>query len=329
MRNLFLSVGLGVGLVGCGSAPASSTTPAAIAAAPDARANAVVEAQPVEAAPAPSSPTASAPMPNSTPAAPPGMVLVSAGPYWTGCDLGKDTMCRQDEGAWRQVTLDDYYIDIYETTVDAYTQCVKEGACDDRHMSGFEGKGGEWNESQYCNYAKPGKGNHPINCVGWYQADAFCKWTGKRLPTEAEWEKAARGTDKRRYPWGDEALTCEYAVTNEANDQTMKGCGVNSTFPVGSKPKGVSPYGVHDIVGNVWEWTADWYDPTYKLGAQPASNPTGPASGTHKIGKGGCWGSGNPWNSRVSWRHHYAPTYRSNVRLGFRCAMSAPQTNET
>jgi formylglycine-generating enzyme required for sulfatase activity len=238
-----------------------------------------------------------------------GMRFIPAGPYWTGCDKGKDPFCREQDEAFRQVELGDYQIDTFEVTVRNYAACVEAGACDATRMGGFVGwKNDEW---MYCNWGKAGKDEHPINCVSWEQADTYCSWAGKRLPSAAEWEKAARGTDKRAYPWGDEMISCEYAVTNETAKATDKGCGENTTQPVGSKPKGVSPYGVHDIVGNVWEWTADRYVPP--PGAKDVRD-------NERVGKGGCWGSGNPWNSRISWSHHYPADYRSNIRLGFRCA---------
>ncbi|MEM1034421.1 MAG: SUMF1/EgtB/PvdO family nonheme iron enzyme [Myxococcota bacterium] len=247
------------------------------------------------------------------------MVAVAAGPYWTGCARGQDPHCRVQDGSYQRVHLEAYRIDVYEVTVADYAACVEAGGCCDRGLRGYDDgtRSVEW---QHCNWGRADRADHPLNCVDWVKADTYCRWAGKRLPTEAEWEKAARGDDKRRYPWGDAPITCEYAVTNETANEDDKGCGLNRTMPVGSKPKGVSPYGVHDIVGNVWEWTADAYVP-----------PSGAASldpreGVHRVGKGGCWGSGNPWNSRISWSHHYPAIYGSNVRLGFRCAADAGPT---
>lgn len=243
------------------------------------------------------------------------MILIPAGEYWTGCDKGHDRFCRPEDEAFRQVFLPDYLMDTFEVTVQDFARCVEAGPCQAPRLGGFVATEA-WKEEEwkYCNYGKPGRENHPVNCVSWNQADTYCRWADKRLPSEAEWEKAARGTDKRAYPWGDEMITCEYAVTNEKWKPSTKGCGADSSAPVGSKPKGQSPYGVQDIVGNVWEWTADRYAPP--PGAKNVRDD-------EHVGKGGCWGSGNPWNSRISWSHHYPADYRSNVRLGFRCAADA------
>jgi sulfatase modifying factor 1 len=240
------------------------------------------------------------------------MIAIPAGPYWTGCELGEDPSCRARDGALLQLELPDYAIDRYEVTVADFRRCVQAGGCDASGMSGFADAADNF-DWVYCNWSKEGKDDHPINCVSWKQASSYCGWADKRLPTEAEWEKAARGTDQRTYPWGDEMISCEYAVTNETGKPGDKGCGRDSTYPVGSKPKGASPYGVQDIVGNVWEWTADVY--VAAPGVVEESHGK-----DHHVGKGGCWGSGNPWNSRISWSHHYSADYRSNVRLGFRCA---------
>lgn len=233
-----------------------------------------------------------------------GMCLIPAGSFWMGCNSAVDNDCDSDESPYHEVTLSGYYIDKTEVTVDDYADCVTAGACTAPSTA----------KANYCNWEVSGKGNHPVNCVNWSQAGEYCTWAGKRLPTEAEWEKAARGTDGRKYPWGNEDATCEYAVMYDGTDY---GCGTNSTWDVCSKsPAGDSPYGLCDMSGNVWEWVSDWYDFGYYTNS-PASNPTGPVSGSDRVVRGGSFDfSGGAL--RASNRNYYNPSYVNDSR-GFRC----------
>ena len=256
------------------------------------------------------------------------MVTVPAGEFGMGCYGLVDGLCESSEWPYHKVWLDEFKIDKYEVTAEQFEECVSAGACEEpeRYVAGDK-------FADKCNYGNPERKNHPINCVIWQDADAYCKWAGKRLPTEAQWEKAARGTDGRAYPWGNEPPACMYAVLplkGPNGKPKDHGCGRASTWPVGSKPLDTSPYGVVDMAGNVSEWVADHYDaitysaPSYYQ-SSPARNPTGPASGTMRIARGASW---NFWSmmeaARTSARHYQVPGVaddrKRKTSVGIRCA---------
>jgi len=196
---------------------------------------------------------------------PAGMVLVPDGSFHMGC-APSDSTCHDDEAPRHKVVISAFYIDATEVTVAAYRSCTSAGHCSPPGT--FE----------QCNWDQSSRTNHPINCVSWHQADSYCRWAGKRLPTEAEWEKAARGTDDRIYPWGNQPPTCQLAIMDEDGD----GCGRESTWPVGTREAGKSPYGALDMTGNVWEWVNDRYrDDAYAT--HGSHDPTGPAEGTARV----------------------------------------------
>jgi formylglycine-generating enzyme required for sulfatase activity len=233
-----------------------------------------------------------------------------------GCNEQVDTECDDDEKPGQMVFVDAFHIDRTEVTVAQYGRCVDAGQCTGDGLTtpyrSLDNKAyPEW--AWACNWDKPGRESHPINCITWQQARAYCRWAGKRLPTEVEWEKAARGTDGRKYPWGNRRFGVAGRVANVA-DKTAKrnrlswavvdgyDDGFYETAPVGSFPTGASPYGALDMIGNVWEWTADWYDVEHRFRSL----------------RGGSW-SDVPRFARVSSRIRNAPSDRYMV-AGFRCA---------
>jgi formylglycine-generating enzyme required for sulfatase activity len=243
-------------------------------------------------------------------------VSIPAGEFIMGCH-GSSVWesCQDDEWPTHTVYLDAFYIDETEVTNAQYAQCVAEGRCPPHSCSGSRTR-----TSYYCNNDFA---NYPMVLVDWEEAAAYCAWAGKRLPTEAEWEKAARGTDRRAFPWGNSDPEC-WKANFVADPPTY--C-VGDTTEVGSYPAGASPYGALDMAGNVAEWVSDWYDADY-YDVSPYSNPQGPAGEfqdpyTTKVTRGG------------QFDFYYAAATTSDrdneyyhggwYTVGFRCAGSAGQ----
>jgi formylglycine-generating enzyme required for sulfatase activity len=224
-------------------------------------------------------------------AQPAAMVSVPQADFSMGCNAAVDTACKADEKPQHTVSLSAFEIDRTEVTQEQYAACVDAKACTPPSCT--------WD----CSTP-----DMPAGCLEWAQAKAFCAFAGKRLPTEAEWEKAARGTDGRKYPWGNQEPDC--------NRVNMAGCG-NTADPVGMHMDGASPYGALDMAGNMVEMVSDWYDANF-YASSPAVDPKGPASGTRYSGRGGGFKSDATWQ-RTSARDWYDKT-DAGGSLGFRCA---------
>ncbi|MBK8376981.1 MAG: SUMF1/EgtB/PvdO family nonheme iron enzyme [Nitrospira sp.] len=225
------------------------------------------------------------------------MVLIPAGEFAMGSDLGQE-----DEQPVHRVSVKAFYLDVYETTVSRYAEFLASQKPD----APFK-----WNEATAGAHE-----NKPAVGVNWYDARDYCRWVGKRLPTEAEWEIAARGTEGRIYPWGS-----AHPTKGHANAGETRWRGYDSLSNVGRFELGKTPEGVYDLAGNLWEWVADWYDPTYyQFSAR--DNPKGPSAGPLRALRGGAWNNDSK-AIRSSNRAGYAPDARRND-VGFRCAQDGP-----
>ena len=241
---------------------------------------------------------------------PDGMVFVPAGEFTMGDDSG-------GIGAKpaHHVSLDAYYIDKYEVTnAEYFSFWMTVGAENSAFTPVSYGEHvgiGDWPEIAQ---EKP---NYPVVGISWDAADAYAKWANKRLPTEAEWEKAARGTDERIWPWGNAFFVSIRGANVHANVWNGKDGYDNVLAPVGNYPTGASPYGVFDMGGNVWEWVADWFSESY-YHRSPSRNPTGPEVGSRRVVRGGSWANG-PQLARCMTRMGHHPAIGTSF-IGFRLA---------
>jgi len=221
-------------------------------------------------------------------------VLIPSGAFVMGDD---------EEAPRREVFVDAFYIDKFEVTVARYAAFLK--------ATGNVKLPGEW---QSLDVERDGE--LPVVGVDWRDANDYCQWAGRRLPTEMEWEKAARGTDERKYPWGNDAPSEERARFLKPYQNAVYTDGV---APVGRHPNGASPYAIHDLAGNVWEWVADWFSDSFPRAE--LRNPKGPASGTAKVLRGGGWYD-PPERLKATKRMQAGPEHRDDS-IGFRGAQDA------
>jgi formylglycine-generating enzyme required for sulfatase activity len=225
------------------------------------------------------------------------MRVVLAGEFAMGSNSG-----RSNEKPVHQVYLEDFYMDKYEVTNALYKACEKAGGCTPPQQTK------SYTHSSYYGYSE--FDNYPVVYVDWNQAVAYCKWRKSSLPTEAQWEKAARGTDKRTYPWGNDTPNKDLLNYNS---------NVGDMIETGSYKNGKSPYEIYDLAGNVWEWMLDGYSETY-YETSPSENPLGPNS-IFRVVRGGSWSS-NTDNTRSAYRYNLVDVY-SYGDVGFRCARDA------
>ncbi|MDR3708077.1 MAG: SUMF1/EgtB/PvdO family nonheme iron enzyme [Capsulimonadaceae bacterium] len=237
------------------------------------------------------------------------MVLVPAGEFAMGTDASEIPIAARrlfSDAPKHIVNLSEYWIYKNDVTVAQYKAFCK--------ATGHE-------MPPFPQYTWQGD-DHPIVNVNWSDASAYAAWAGVSLPTEAEWEKAARGTDGRAYPWGNEwdpGLCAHWETTFVLGD-------LGTNMSVGSYPLGASPYGALDMAGNVWQWCADWYDPNYYK-ATPSINPTGPENGSCRVLRGGAWDDVGTYIFRAAHRNYRFPSSIDvNDTDGFRCAATSAQS---
>ena len=252
------------------------------------------------------------------PRSPEGMVRISAGEFTMGSNDGV-----QHEKPKHKVLLDSYYIDLHEVTnAEYHVFWMVDGAENSDHTPvSYGAKLGVENWPQIA-HTKP---NHPVVGVSWHDAVAYAKWADKRLPTEAEWEKAARGTDSRLWPWGN-AFSLQIRGAKVHTNVWGGDDGYrDGPAPVGTYPTGASPHGVMDMAGNVWEWVTDWYSESYYHWG-PSQNPKGPERGGRRVVRGGSWANGAQMTQCSSRMGHYPAVGTSFI--GFRLAKDAEKESQ-
>jgi len=249
------------------------------------------------------------------------LVCVPAGQFRMGA-AADDPQARDNEKPQHEVYLNAYWIDSAEVTNLNFGKCLAADACHPKQY--------ETSAASYIPYSvHPDTQNYPALLYESDPAVEYCQWVGRRLPSEAEWEKAARGTDARMYPWGNDPLDCNLANYYACDlftsaTSTAPRCGSSEhckTQEVDSHTAGASPYGALNMAGNVWEWVADWYQEDY-YSQSPVNNPTGPLTGDYRVIRGGGAKSISQ-DLRVTRRANGAPEHYMDGQMGFRCAMDS------
>jgi sulfatase modifying factor 1 len=272
-------------------------------------------------------------------------VLASDGPALSGemvsVPAGSFTMgstAAANEQPVHTVYLDSFFVDKYEVTNAEFKQFIDAGGYSTPAFwsgAGWSARSSYgWTQPLYWTTGEYHSGTawpgFPVVGVSWYEAEAYANFVGKRLPTEAEWEKAARGTDQRTYPWGEglDGSRANYYGSGDPYDNNTTPVGFydgrlhpNPPFQTTDSP---SPYGAYDMAGNVWEWVADWYQSNY-YSVSPPSNPPGPVSGSSRVLRGGAWDNDSGYlRSAYRRSYYYDSPYDRNYYIGFRCARTLP-----
>jgi len=247
------------------------------------------------------------------------LAFVPSGEFTMGMDPDPDpNKFWGAEAPAHRVSLDSYYIYRTEVTNAMYQACVVAKACPRPEANNSRTRENYFENPEYSNY--------PVILVSWIGAVSYCQWAQARLPTEAEWEKAARGDDERFFPWGNGPLAgdlanfCDQTCPASLREDSLND-GYQDTAPVGNYPPGASPYGALDMAGNVWEWVSDYFSEGYYQ-VSPFENPLGPGSGSRRVVRGGSWfnpGGGVRTVARASQRPNTALD-----TVGFRCVVDAP-----
>ena len=247
------------------------------------------------------------------------MMLIPEGEFTMGSDTGYP-----DEKPVHQVWVNAFYIDLVEVTNKEYKECVDTGACKPPHRSDCCTEDPNrfviWPEY----FGNPEFDNYPVIFISWYDANDYCTWRDARLATEAEWEKASRGTDARTYPWGNNEPTPDLLNFLWPQGDFGGKRPLYTTAPVGSYPAGASPYGVLDLAGNVYEWLWDRYDPHY-FENSPYENPQGPDEGEYRLTRGGSFWNQAFRNRSANRNNAYIPAASVHFDGGARCAVDVPK----